>query len=229
MGSAGRKSIIVELHDTTFADVSKRYTIVLEKKFELFNIIREHLGNIRVVHNNPALNGHGLTFSTCDWYRWSWERSSWELVDFGHLYYTAGPSIRNDKFSDLDSMYVVLRTAPDNIRLETCPAVSKDSIAYANDSSSAGSDKKAVELSVYPNPVAAGGTIKLKQAEFIDSEQEQPATFYLIDAQGRLVLTGSASALRDGLTMPEAPGVYHLILEGKSGRKVVKVAVGQRS
>jgi hypothetical protein len=27
--------------------------------------------------------------------------------------------------------------------------------------------------------------------------------------------------------MPEAPGIYHLILEGKAGRKVVRVAVGQ--
>ncbi|MDR1417415.1 MAG: T9SS type A sorting domain-containing protein, partial [Prevotellaceae bacterium] len=83
-------------------------------------------------------------------------------------------------------------------------------------------------LSVYPNPVAAGGIVKLKQAELADGEDAPYTACYLFDAQGRLTLTGSFSALRGGLTMPETPGIYHLVLEGKAGRTVVKVAVGQQ-
>ncbi|MDR1022489.1 MAG: hypothetical protein LBL94_04350 [Prevotellaceae bacterium] len=51
---------------------------------------------------------------------------------------------------------------------------------------------------------------------------------YLFDAQGRTVFTGNVSALRSGLTMPETPGAYHLVIESKAGRKVAKVAVGQK-
>ncbi|MDR1415870.1 MAG: YDG domain-containing protein, partial [Prevotellaceae bacterium] len=226
MGNAGRKSLTIELHDAS-TDLSKRYTIMLEKKFELFYIIREHLGHLRVVHNNPLLNGHGMEFSVCDWYQWSWDRSEWELVAFGPLYYTAGASVRDNKFTDRDSMYVKLITT-DNILLETCPDVSKnadkDTVAGGGDTG----DTRSVDLSVYPNPVATGGTIKLKQAELADGEDAPYTAFYLFDAQGRLTLTGSFSALRGGLTMPEAPGIYHLVLEGKAGRKVVKVAVGQQ-
>ncbi|MDR1023803.1 MAG: hypothetical protein LBL94_11130 [Prevotellaceae bacterium] len=42
---------------------------------------------------------------------------------------------------------------------------------------------------------------------------------YRLDAQGRTVFTGSASALRSGLTMPETAGVYHLVLEGRPAER----------
>jgi hypothetical protein len=149
------------------------------------------------------------------------------VVEQSLLYYAAGPSIRNDKFTDHDSMYIDLTTTTGD-RLTSCPAVGGSNAVYV-DSAGADVSKKSAEVSVYPNPVAAGGTIRLKQLELLDGEEELYTTLYLFDAQGRLVLTDNASTLRDGLTMPETPGIYHLILEGKAGRKVVKVAVGQRN
>jgi hypothetical protein len=76
--------------------------------------------------------------------------------------------------------------------------------------------------------ISQASTHTIKEVEFFDNDDEFYAKFYLLDAQGRPVFTGSASALRAGLTMPETPGIYHLVLEGKAGRKVVKVAVGQK-
>jgi hypothetical protein len=119
-------------------------------------------------------------------------------------------------------------------RFETCP----DATHAEYDGSGSAQGKRSIDdVAVYPNPVAPGGVIKLRQGTFADDnnddddggggEEEPYAALYLFDVQGRLVLTGSTSALRAGLAMPETPGVYHLILKGKAGRKVVKVAVGQ--
>jgi hypothetical protein len=44
---------------------------------------------------------------------------------------------------------------------------------------------------------------------------------------GKLVSSGEAAALTDGLTMPEHAGAYFLILDGKAGRKVIRIAVGR--
>jgi hypothetical protein len=219
----GRKVLTIALYNAG-TTATKLYTIVLEKKFELFYIIREHLGSLRVVHNNPEKNDHGLEFSSCDWYRWDSSISSW-VVKRNLLYYTISSNI-SDKFTNSDSMYIRLLTT-DNVRLETCPAVGKDP-AYVEDGDIASDSKKSATVSIYPNPVAAGGVIRLKQTELVDNEQELYTTLYLFDAQGRLVLTDNASTLSDGLTMPETPGIYHLVLEGKAGRKVIKVAVGQK-
>jgi hypothetical protein len=228
MKNSGRKTLTIELHNSV-TNATKRYTIVLEKQFELFEIIREHMGSLRVVHNNPELNTSGLQFSTCEWRRRK-SAGKWFIGEPRLLYYAAGPSI-NEQFEN-DSMYLVLYTTT-GYRLETCPGgadveAEAEATAYAKDSAGVSGGKKSVSLSVYPNPVASGGTIRLKQLELLDSEDGLYATLYLFDAQGRLILTGSASTLRDGLIMPETPGIYHLILEGKTDRKVVKIAVGQK-
>jgi hypothetical protein len=228
MHDVGRKAFTVDLYNAA-TDSAKRYTVVLEKKIELFSIVNEHMHSLRVVRNDPKENGLGLEFSSCRWYRWNEDASKWDVVEQSLLYYTAGPSIRNNKFTDRDSMYIDLTTTTGK-RLTSCPAVGGSNAVYAGDSAGADVGKKSAEVSVYPNPVAAGGTIRLKQLELLDNnEAELYATLYLFDAQGRLVLTDNASVLRNGLTMPETPGIYHLILEGKAGRKVVKVAVGQKN
>jgi hypothetical protein len=53
--------------------------------------------------------------------------------------------------------------------------------------------------------------------------------YSLFSSQGSLILTGEASPLYEGqgLAMPLVPaGIYHLLLEGKSGKRwVAKVAV----
>jgi hypothetical protein len=198
---------------------NKHYTVIVEKPFRLFDVVNEHIGYLRVVNNNPATNKHGLTFSAC---KWLYKRDSGEWVtgELTRLYYAAGPSVRN-KFTERDSMYVVLHTVGGEL-LETCPDANHT--VYGG----SGVSKLSADLSVYPNPVAAGGVIRLKQVELLDGEDELYTKLYLLNAQGRPTFAGDASVLRSGLTMPEIPGVYHLVLEGKAGRKVVKVAVGQR-
>jgi hypothetical protein len=91
-----------------------------------------------------------------------------------------------------------------------------------------------VHEAVYPNPVASGGTVHLRENVLTGDElqelgelEERYATFRLFDVQGRLVREGRASELRQGLTMPTTPGIYHLLLDGKAGRLQLKVAVGQ--
>jgi hypothetical protein len=200
----------------------KRYQLEVVKNFELFDIINEHMGSLRVVNNNPALNKSGMVFEKCVWE--VKKDGKWAIVETKSLYYAAGQSI-SDKFSSADSMRLTLQTTSGDIQ-ETCPDDGSGAGSGSNDgASSSNNSSKSAALSVYPNPVAAGGTIKLKQAELADGEDEPYADFYLFDAQGRLTLAGSFSALRGGLTMPVAPGIYHLVLEGKAGRKVLKVAV----
>jgi hypothetical protein len=96
-------------------------------------------------------------------------------------------------------MYIDLLTTTGE-RLMTCPAVGGSDAAYVEDSAGADVGKKSAEVSVYPNPVAAGGAIRLKQLELLDGNEDELYTaLYLFDAQG------------------------------KAGRKVVKVAVGQKN
>jgi hypothetical protein len=225
MEYSGRKTFTVLLHDS-ITSRSKPYAIVLEKQFELFDVINEHMGNVRVVRNNPSENVPGLEFKFCEWWHRREADTGWSLGESKLLYYTAGPSIYQ-KFTANDSMYIKLYTI-NGEPFETCPAGGVPSAKSSVDTTGAAADKKSAALSLYPNPVTAGGTIKLKQLELIDGEDALYAALYLFDAQGRLILKDSASALRSGLAMPETPGIYHLVLEGKAGRKVVKVAVGQR-
>ncbi|MDR1415862.1 MAG: T9SS type A sorting domain-containing protein, partial [Prevotellaceae bacterium] len=184
----------------------------------------EHLGSIRVVDNNPAINKSGLEFKWCLWEQKKGD--SWVPVGGNQLYYTAGQSV-HEKFSPMDSMRVTLRTVSGSY-LKTCPDV-----GHSPDEGSV-PDVHPAEVEVYPNPVAAGGIIKLKLNNPADGTSDKEVvkslytTFYIFNTQGQLVLSGSASILSDGLAMPEIPGIYHLILEGKAGKKAIEVAVGQR-
>jgi hypothetical protein len=202
----------------------KLYTFVLERKFGLFDVINEHIGHLCVVNNNPAANGHGLKFNTCEWYYKQGDGRGWRVSNSVRLYFTAGSSI-HDKFTERDSMRVALTTV-DGYRLETCPNANLAEYD-AGSGSDIGGHSASIGLSVYPNPVPAGGLIRLKQVELLDDEDKLYTRLYLFDDQGHPVFTGSASELRFGLTMPEMPGVYHLVLEGKAGRKVLMVVVGQ--
>jgi hypothetical protein len=115
-----------------------------------------------------------------------------------------------------DEVRVVLRET-DGPWLATCPYI-PELAAQADEA----------RMAAYPNPVAAGGAIRLRESALADEElEERYATFYLFDVQGKLVNTGKASALRNGLAMPELSGMYYLILEGKAGKMQLKVVVGE--
>ncbi|MDR1023157.1 MAG: hypothetical protein LBL94_07815 [Prevotellaceae bacterium] len=98
-----------------------RYTVAVEKPLELSEVVNEHIGHLRVVNNNPKTNKHGLTFSaaSCMWWG-KGESGDWIVKASGRLYYAAGPNIQ-DKFTERDSVYVVLYTEDGSNRFETCP------------------------------------------------------------------------------------------------------------
>jgi hypothetical protein len=237
VGSLSRTTVDVTVVNPDASRGDKPYTVVLSKELGLFDIITEHLnGTLRVVQNNPDINPTGLTFKECKWYRKRYPDTLFMLVEESRLYYTAGPSL-SDKFTERDSMRLWL-TLSDGTTLETCPDANNN-IPEASDGSGNGSGgsagNKSMKVAVYPNPVSAGGIVKLKQSDFAggqDEEEERYVKYSLYSSQGSLVLRGDASVLYggEGLTMPQTPGIYHLLLEGKNGqRQVVKIAVGDKS
>jgi hypothetical protein len=233
VGSLFRTTVSVVSSDAV--SESKPYTVVLSKDLGLSDVITEHLnGILRVVQNDPVINKTGLTFSACKWYHKRYPDTLFLPVEESRLYYTAGPSL-SDRFTEKDSMFLVL-TLSDGTTLETCPdANSMPEISDGSGNGSAG--KKSMKVAVYPNPVSAGGIVKLKQSGFVggedeDEEEERYVKYSLYSSQGSLVLRGDASVfyVGEGLTMPPTPGIYHLLLEGKNGqRQVVKIAVGEKS
>jgi hypothetical protein len=218
---------------TIILSSGKRYTVVVEKPYRLFDAVIEHLGNVRVVNNNPNLNG-GYSFTSCEW--WKKVDGEWQVVEINDFYYSAGPNA-TDKFSPDDSMYVVLYTA-ENLKISTCPDVTPRGAAEAdnnngddgnggNNSNTSRRSDENVDNSAYPNPVSGGSKIYLKESVIIGSGGEaRYATYRLFTSQGKLVLSGSAFVLIEGLVMPEQAGTYYLILDGKAGRKAMQIAVG---
>jgi hypothetical protein len=226
MGKRGySKAVSVELSDSRTDSSSRSYTFVLEKPFGLFDIVIEHIGSIRVVNNNTRFNKHGLTFRSCAWYLKRETDAEFRPVGEKRLYYTAGESVY-DRFKKTDSMYLDLLTTEGDL-VTTCRDGTHDSFVDRKKAQAQSSQLSG--LVVYPNPVPPGGTVKLKRDFFEDDEYFLHAKVYLFDVHGRLVYEGSASALYDGAgpTMPETPGIYHLVLESANGkRKNVKIAVG---
>jgi uncharacterized repeat protein (TIGR02543 family) len=224
--SLARTLISVSLENSA----RKPYIAVLSKRLGLFDVITEHLsGCLRVVNNDPAANRTGLQFSACKWWRKRDTDAQWRTVEESRLYYAAGPSL-SDRFTERDSMYLAL-TLLNGETLVTCPDA--NSVAPGESGSGGSAGKKSSRIAVYPNPVASGGFIKLKLSGSADGEEEEEEERYvkysLFGSQGSLILTGEASPLYEGqgLAMPFVPaGIYHLLLEGKSGKRwVAKVAV----
>jgi hypothetical protein len=226
MGKRGRsKAVSVKLSDLS-TDSSRSYTFVLEKPFGLFDVVTEHIGSIRIVNNNPKFNRHGLTFKSCVWYLKREADTAFMIVETDRLYCTAGESVY-DRFEKTDSMYLYLLTTDGDL-VTTCSDGTYSRFAV----SEAAQVSQLSWLTVYPNPVLPGGAVKLKRDFLVGVENDEHffyAKVYLFDANGRLVLEDSASALYNGsgMAMPKTPGVYHLVLESADGkRKSVKIAVG---
>jgi hypothetical protein len=216
VSSPGQKVVNIELKESGILDV--RYVVKVEKPYHLFDLIREHLGNLRVVINNPEING-GLSFTSCRWYRKKMGDNFWGLPVSEQLYYSAGPNA-TDVFTPDDSIYIVLRA--DSVEIKTCPSAEGSNVAEV----AGGWSKGKVDYSAYPNPVMAGGKLYLKSAVLFDETGgDRYTTFRLYNSQGQLNISGSASILAEGLTMPDMPGSYYLILDGKMGKREIHIAV----
>jgi hypothetical protein len=191
---------------TSLGGQAKEYTLRVEKPFVFSDLVHVQLGGkLLMLVANPAYNG-GFNFQAAEW----WQTGGDQV---GSKFYYV-PS----KETMYSSLYVKLRDATGRL-LVTCP--------YAP--AAAGAQGGAAREAVYPNPVAAGGTVYLIGGELreLGELEDRYATFLLFDVQGRLVREGKTSDLHQGLVMPDTPGIYHIILEGKAGRLQLKVAVGQ--
>jgi hypothetical protein len=223
----GRKVFTIALSS------EKRYAVVIASPYKFSDLVTEHLGNLRVVINNLQLND-GLQFSSCEW--WYKEAGYWQrgTASAEQLYHSAGPNV-TDKFRPDDTMRVVLYTVGGDT-ITTCPSIDVSSESNANGDNggndngngngSESSSHAALDNFAYPNPVQGGGKIYLKERLITDGQEHFYSTFRLFTSEGQLVSGGSASVLIEGLTMPNHPGAYYLILDGKAGRKTMQIAVG---
>ena len=184
---------------------SRQYTLRIKKRFEFSSIVHVKLGGkLLVIVRNPENNG-GFSFQEVAWRHKSGARAN------SNKYYYTSPS----GGVITDTLYVKLLDAS-GTWLETCP--------YSPPAAAAA--PQALRMAVYPNPVSGGSAIHLKDV-FGDDPEERYEVFYLIDIQGKVIYAGETSELRQGLTMPGVAGIYHLVLEGKAGRTLIKVAVGK--
>ena len=186
-----------------------RYTLRLEKKFEFDSIARAQLGRkLLIANKNPENNG-GFHFLKAEW----WCCAKGYRRQVGSNFYYASSS----GGAIADTIYLRLLDAVANVWLESC--------AYYPPDASAATKERRIE--VFPNPVASGRAIRLKEDFFADvSLEEQYEAFSLIDLQGKVRYTGKTAELMQGLIVPDIPaGLYYLMLEGKAGREAVQIAV----
>jgi uncharacterized repeat protein (TIGR02543 family) len=203
------KSSFTFAHDTVIPlniEQETRYRLKLIKSFEFDSLVRVMLGGrLMMVINNPDYNG-GFRFQETLW--WRKREEGWRSE--GRNFYYASPSGGVIQ----DTMYVELQDSSGE-KFKTCP----------NNPSSGAAEPEPL-MAVFPNPVAAGATVRLKEEFLIDlTLEERYSTLILFDVQGKLLYTGKASDLRQGLVMPSLPGIYFLSLEGKAGKKQFKVVV----
>jgi hypothetical protein len=220
MSGFGRRSVSIEVWNSL---TRRTYTIILERSVALFDVVDEQAGRTRIVNNNPETNTTGMQFASCKWWRRQEADSGWILVASDRFYYNAGASV-HDKFTTTDSMYLELYTI-EGAFVRTCPDVGSSVAVEEN-------PRPLEEEAVYPNPViGGGGTVRIKHSLMDNGgsvEELQRYTHYrLYNILGTLISFGDAAPLYDevGLTMPDFPGTYLLILERQGKKRCVKIAV----
>jgi hypothetical protein len=183
----------------------RSYTLSVKRKLAFDSVVHAQLGaRLLMVVNNPLHNG-GYRFQEALW------RIGGEL-DLGcrQLYY-----VSRDGLPITDSVEVTLKDTLGRM-LHVCPrALSAVPAAPA-----------AVRPSAYPNPVSAGGTIRLKDDLLRAVADGRYNTFRLLSAAGAPLCSAPAADLAEGLAMPAIPNVYFLILEGAAGKLTITIAVG---
>ncbi|MDR3365755.1 MAG: InlB B-repeat-containing protein [Prevotellaceae bacterium] len=207
-----RPSFLLDTLITIYSnEQAKDYTLRLEKRFEAHRMIYSQLGGrLLMTVKNPSNNGD-FHFRQAEW--WSVKNGEEIRADgaSGNFYYVLQPD------QPKDTMFVMLQES-DGTWHTTC--LYYPPITAAQEAS--------LSVTVYLNPVATGGAIRIKSDVLTDAElAERYATFRLLNSQGQLASSGSAAILQQGLTMPDIPGAYYLILEGKAGRKVIPIVVGE--
>jgi uncharacterized repeat protein (TIGR02543 family) len=202
--------------DTTFtlsyvgSAETKTYQLHMKKPLDFDYFVHRQLGDrLLMVVNNPQ-NNDGHRFLKATWVI-NGER------ELGSRFYYVSPN--GKPITGVVELQLV--DSATGSEMNVCPYTftSPDTLAD-------------VQTLAYPNPVAAGGVVHLRTAGGSaavlpdGSPAERYATYRLLDVQGALQRSGSASELQNGLTMPNLPGSYLLILEGKTGKTAILIVVG---
>jgi hypothetical protein len=168
------------------------YCIIVERRFEFYEIVSEFFDNAFVVNNNPATN-EGYSFVWYQWYR--------DEIPVGNEQdYSAGVTAL---FShNPNSLYRVEMLTEDGTPLRTCAGKSGTTVDYS---------------SIYPNPAPASGKVYFTNVKSLENYTHA----VLYSFTGAVLWQGSPSSLSiNGLTVPGNSGTYVLILYG--GRNDIK-------
>jgi uncharacterized repeat protein (TIGR02543 family) len=187
----------------------KSYLLRLEKYVNFDSIVHMQLGGRLIMIVKNTQNNGQLDLQEVIWQK----KQNGHWISTGHdkFYY-----VTNANQLTSDTLRIRVRVA-DETWLSTCPY----------EPTPADAPEEALQAVVYPNPVAAGRTVQLKDGFFIGAKvTERYENYYLFDTRGTLVHVGKTSELRNGLTMPNFPGVYCLVLDGAAGRVEFKISVG---
>jgi uncharacterized repeat protein (TIGR02543 family) len=213
--STNEKAFIKDLVITVTAfngQGSREYVIRVEKRFNFNDIVHSVLGGkMLIVVNNSAnnrtndRNDDGYSFKNAIW------TVNGRVAQNGGFFYVdkSGGVINDDVTVALEDT--------SGTTLHTCPY----------DAPTVSGRAGVERASVYPNPVSGGGVIHLTEEFFADQElAARYATYTLYDVNNTRLGVGSTEKLREGLRMPNLPGVYLLVLKDASGSTItVKVAV----
>jgi hypothetical protein len=180
--------------------VTNTYTIVVEKRFNFFDIVVQKFDNVLLVNNNPATNG-GYQFVAYEWYRNN------QLIGIGQ-YYSAGDDI-TDLLNPTADYYVSMTTVDGEV-LQTCIAqVELEHFASR----------------LYPNPAIAGRSITV-ETDFPQQELEQ-MRISVYSLTGSLVTTLRSSSRVTEVQLPATieDATYLVLLETPNIKKTLKVIV----
>ncbi|MGE6356418.1 T9SS type A sorting domain-containing protein [Flavobacterium sp. NPDC079362] len=195
-----KQDVTVTSQDGT---ISKNYVIIVERRFNFFDIVQQKFNNVLLVNNNPQTNG-GYEFVSYKWFK------DGQLISTGQSY-SAGNNITDTL--DATANYSVKMTTKDGLVLQTCSAVIQKLNSF--------------QAKLYPNPIQAGQTITIDADYSVQELEKMHISIYSIS--GSLIQTIESSTAKTQMQLPPSlqNGTYIVILETSDTKKSFKVIVNK--
>lgn len=195
-----KQDVTVTSQDGT---ISKNYVIIVERRFNFFDIVQQKFNNVLLVNNNPQTNG-GYEFVSYQWFK------NGQLISTGQSY-SAGDNITNTL--DLTAEYSVKMTTKDGLVLQTCNATIQKGNSF--------------QARLYPNPIQAGQAITIDADYPLQELEKMHISIYSVS--GSLIQTIESSTAKTQIQLPPTlqNGTYIVVLETSSSKKSFKVIVNK--
>lgn len=183
--------------------ISNNYVIMVERRFNFFDIVQQKFNNVLLVNNNPQTNG-GYEFVSYQWFK------NGQLISTGQSY-SAGDNITDTL--DATAEYSVKMTTKDGLVLQTCSAAIQK--------------LKSFQAKLYPNPIQAGQTITIDADYPVEELEKMHISIYSIS--GSLIQTVESSTAKTQMQLPPAlqNGTYIVVLQTSNTKKSFKVIVNK--